>query len=150
MATLQEQIDQDLKTAAKARDDLRLGVVRMLKSAIKYREIEVGSSLDDAGVIQVIGTQIKQRRDAAEQYTNAKRADLAEKETKEIAVLQGYLPQQLSAQELAALVDEAVTQVGAKSPKEMGAVMKVLQPKVAGRAEGKAVAEAVKARLVAK
>lgn len=150
MATLQERIDHDLITASKARDSFRLGVVRLLKSAIKYREIELGATLDDAAVIQVIGGQIKQRRDSVEQYTNAKRLELAEKEAREITLLQEYLPQQLSAEELTTLVDAAVTEAKATTPKEMGAVMKILQPRIAGRAEGKQVAEAVKARLAQK
>jgi uncharacterized protein YqeY len=150
MPTLQERLDHDLTAAAKSRDAFRLGVIRLLKSAVKYREIELGSTLDDASVIQVIGTQIKQRRDSTEQYTKANRLDLAEKEVREIAVLQTYLPQALTAEELGALVDAAVAEVGAKTPKEMGAVMKVLQPRIAGRAEGKQVADAVKARLTPK
>ena len=150
MPTLQQRLDEDLKTAAKAKDELRLTLVRALKSAIKYKEIELGSSLDDAGVIQVIGTLVKQRRDSVEQYTKGNRPELAERESKEIALLQGYLPAQLSAEELQKLVDEAIAEAGAKSPKEMGAVMKLLKPRVAGRAEGKTISEAVSARLSGK
>ena len=150
MATLQEQLALDLTAAAKGRDAFRLGVIRLLISAVRYREIELGAALDDAGVVQVIGTQIKQRRDSVEQYTKAGRNELAEKEVREITVLQTYLPQALTPAELAALVDAAVAEAGAKSPKEMGAVMKLLTPRIAGRAEGKQVADAVKARLVPK
>jgi uncharacterized protein YqeY len=150
MSSLKQRIEADLKAAAKAREELKLGVVRMLKSAVGYKEIEVGAELDDAGVVQVIGTLIKQRRDSVEQFTKANRADLADKESKEIVVLQGYLPQQLSASELAELVDKAIAAANAKSPKEMGAVMKVLQPQIAGRAEGKVVADLVKSKLTGK
>ncbi|MBS2031039.1 MAG: GatB/YqeY domain-containing protein [Deltaproteobacteria bacterium] len=150
MASLKERLDEDLKTAAKAKDEVRLTLVRAVKSAIKYKEIELGSSLDDAGVIQVMGTLIKQRRDSADQFTQGNRPELAARENQEIAHLQAYLPQQLSAEELGALVDAAIAEAGAKSPKEMGAVMKLLKPRVAGRAEGKVVSEAVSARLSGK
>ncbi len=150
MASLKERLDEDLKTAAKAKDEIRLNLVRAVKSAIKYKEIELGSSLDDAGVIQVMGTLIKQRRDSAEQFTKGNRPELAARENQEIAHLQAYLPQQLSAEELRALVDAAIAEANAKTPKDMGAVMKLLKPRVAGRAEGKVVSEAVSARLSGK
>jgi uncharacterized protein YqeY len=146
--TLKERLDLDLKESMRNKTELTTSVLRMLKSAIKYKEVEPGAKvLDDAGVFGVINTQIKQRRESAEQYRAGKRLDLAEKEEKELAILQGYLPQQLSAAELEAEVKAAVDAAGAKSPKDMGAVMKVLMPKVQGRAEGKAVSEAVKAQL---
>ena len=147
MATLRERLDEDLKTAARAKDEPRLTLIRALKSAITYKEIELGSALDDAGVMAVIGSMVKQRRDSVEQFTAGGRSELAARESAEIAHLQGYLPQQLSREELLALVDAAIAESGAKSPKEMGAVMKLLKPKIAGRAEGKAVSEAVQARL---
>ena len=148
MPTLKERLDLDLKESMRNKTELTTSVLRMLKSAIKYKEVEPGAKLlDDAGVFGVINTQIKQRRESAEQFRAGKRMDLAEKEEKELAILQGYLPQQLSAAELEAEVKAAVDAAGAKSPKDMGAVMKVLMPKVQGRAEGKAVSEAVKAQL---
>jgi uncharacterized protein len=148
MATLKERIDADLKDAMRAKNELTLSVVRMLKSAVKYKEVEPGAeALDDAGVQKVIATLIKQRRDSIQQFNDAGRPELAQKEEQEIAVLQKYLPQQLSADELAALVQAAVAESGAQSAKDMGAVMKAVQPKVAGRAEGKAVSDAVKAAL---
>lgn len=147
MATLRERLDEDLKAAARAKDEPRLTLIRALKSAITYKEIELGQALDEAGVLAVIGSMVKQRRDSVEQFTKGGRAELAARESAEISHLQGYLPQQLSPQELAALVDAAVLEAGAKSPKEMGAVMKLLKPRIAGRAEGKAVSEAVAARL---
>ncbi len=148
MATLKERIDADLKDAMRSKNELGTSVLRMLKSQIKYKEVEPGASaLDDNGILQVIGTLIKQRRDSVEQFKAGGRADLAEKEEKEISVLQGYLPQQLSAEELRAEVASAISQTGAKSAKDMGAVMKALMPKVQGRAEGKAISEEVKAQL---
>ena len=145
---LKEKIDADLKDAMRAKDELKLSVLRMLKSAVKYKEVEPGAkALDDGGITQVITTLIKQRRDSVEQYTAANRADLAEKEQKEIAVLQGYLPQQLSAAELTAEVAKAVSESGAQGAKDMGAVMKILSPRLKGKAEGKAISDEVKAQL---
>ncbi len=149
MTTLRERIDADLKDAMRAREELTLSVLRMLKSAVKYKEVEPGATgpLDDSAVMQVVTTLIKQRRDSVEQYTSAGRPELAEKEQQEIGVLQKYLPQQLSADELRAEVARAVAEAGAKAPKDMGLVMKVLMPRVQGKAEGKAVSEEVKAQL---
>ena len=148
MATLKERLDADLKDAMRSKHELKLSVVRMLKSAIKYKEVEPGATaLDDAGIEKVIAGLIKQRRDSVDQFKAAGRDDLAQKEADEITILQAYLPQQLTADELRAEVEAAIAATGAKSAKEMGAVMKHLQPKVAGRAEGRAVSEEVKAQL---
>ena len=151
MASLKERIDADLKEAMRSKDALGTSVLRMLKSAVKYKEVEPGGhALEDAGVLSVIQTLIKQRRDSVEQFRAGGRPELAEKEEKEIARLQSYLPAQLSPDELRAEVRAAIAQVGAKGPKDMGAVMKALMPKVQGRAEGKAVSDAVKAELTPK
>lgn len=148
MPTLKERIDTDIKEAMRAKDELRSNVVRMLKSAVKYKEVEPGAkALDDAGIMGVIATLIKQRRDSVEQYKTGNRPDLAEKEEKEIAVLQGYLPAQLSAAELTQAVADGIKEANAKSAKDMGAVMKVLTPKLKGKAEGKAISDEVKAQL---
>lgn len=147
---LKDRLDQDLKAAMREKDPLRLGTIRMLKSAIKYREIELMKPLDDAGIEAVVASEIKRRRDSVEQYRAGKREDLASKEEAEIGVLQGYLPQQLSAEEVAAKVDAAIAQSGAKGPKDMGAVMKLLMPEVQGRADGKVVSELVKQKLAPK
>ncbi len=144
---LKEQLDQDMKAAMRDKDALTLSVVRLLKSAIKYREIELMKPLDDAGVLQVISSEVKRRRDSVEQYRAGNRQDLVDKEEAEIAVLQGWLPKQLTAEELKAKIDEVVKAVGAAGPKDMGKVMKALQPEVQGKAEGKVVSELVKARL---
>ena len=144
---LSERIDSEMKTAARAQDKRRLGTLRLLKSAMKYREIETGKALEDADVIQVVGTLIKQRKDSAAQYTAGGRPELAKNENEEIAILEAFLPRQLTDDELSSLVQEAIAASGAKGPKEMGGVMKALMPKVAGKAEGKRVSDAVKAAL---
>ncbi|ABC80494.1 GatB/YqeY domain-containing protein [Anaeromyxobacter dehalogenans] len=147
---LKERLDADLKTAMREKDTLKLSVVRMLKSAVKYREIELMKPLDDAGVQGVIASEIKRRRDSVEQYRAGNRQDLVDKEEAEIRILQAWLPAQLTEDELRAKVDAAVQATGAQGPKDMGAVMKALLPEVQGRAEGKAVSDMVKARLAGK
>ena len=144
---LRERLDEDLKSAMRARDSLRMNTIRGLKSAVKYREIELMKPLDEAGILGVAATEIKRRRDSVEQYRAGNRPDLADKEEAEIRLLQDYLPQQLPAAELEAKVDEVIARVGAKGPKDMGAVMKALLPEVQGRADGKVVSELVKQRL---
>ncbi|MCP3057672.1 GatB/YqeY domain-containing protein [Myxococcus sp. K38C18041901] len=148
MATLKERLDADLKDAMRSKNELRTTVIRAIKSAVKYKEVEPGASaLDDSGVMSVITTLIKKGRDSADQFKAANRPELAEKEEAEIAVLQSYLPQQLTPDELVAAVQAAIVEVGAKSAKDMGAVMKNLSPKLQGKAEGRAISEAVKAEL---
>lgn len=147
---LKERLDADLKTAMKEKDAVKLSVVRLLKSAIKYREIELAKTLDDVEIQGVIASEIKRRRDAIEQFRAGNRPDLADREEAEVRVLQGWLPAQLGLDELRAKVDEVVRRVGASGPKDMGAVMKALLPEVQGRAEGKTVSELVKARLAGK
>ncbi len=144
---LVERIDTEMKAAARAQEKQRLNTLRMLKSAMKYREIETGKALEDADVIGVVGTLIKQRRDSAAQYTAGGRPELAQNENDEIKILEAFLPRQLSDDELAALVQEAIAASGAKGPRDMGGVMKALMPKVQGKAEGKRVSDAVKAAL---
>jgi len=146
---LRERLDEDLKSAMRARDSLRMNTIRGLKSAVKYREIELMKPLDEAGILGVAATEIKRRRDSVEQYRAGNRLDLADKEEAEIRLLQDYLPLQLSAAEIEAKVDEVIGRVGAKGPKDMGAVMKALLPDVQGRADGKVVSELVKQRLAA-
>ncbi len=149
MATVRERLDADLKDAMRSKNELQTSVLRMLKSAIKYKEVEPGATgpLDEPAILQVIATLIKQRRDSVEQFKSGGRADLAEKEEQEISVLQSYLPKQLSADELRAEVQAAITEAGAKSAKDMGAVMKLVSPKLQGRAEGRAISEEVKSQL---
>jgi uncharacterized protein YqeY len=147
---LKDTLEADQKAAMKGKDAVKLSVVRLLKSAIKYREIELAKTLDDVEVQGVIASEIKRRRDSVEQYRAGNRPDLADREEAEIRVLQGWLPAQLTLEELGAKVDEVVRKVGATGPRDLGAVMKALQPEVQGRAEGKTVAELVKARLAGK
>ncbi len=148
---LREQLDADMKTALREKDQVKLSTVRMIKSAMKYKETEAGASgpLDDAGILQVVTSEIKKRRDSVSEYEKAGRQDLADKEKAEIAVLQGYLPEQLTAAELEKAVDDAIAEAGAAGPKDMGKVMKVLTPRIQGRADGKVAADLVKQKLAA-
>lgn len=148
--TLQERIDSDLKDAMRAKDAARLGVLRMLKSALKYSAIEKAGAegqLDDAEAAQVIRKQVKQRQDSIESFEKGGRPELAAKEKDELAILQAYLPQGLSAEELEKIVRETIGEVGATSRAQMGAVMKALQGKVAGRADGKTLSQEVQRQL---
>ena len=145
--TLRERVYEDVKAAMKAREAERLGTLRLLTSAMKQREVDERITLDDAGVIAVIEKMLKQRRDSVTQYEQAGRLDLADVEKREMAILQSYLPQQLSEAELASMVAEAVAASGAQAPSDMGKVMAIVKPKVAGRADMGKVSALVKARL---
>jgi len=147
---VKEQLDVELKQAMRDKDTLKLSVVRMLKSAIKYREIELMKPLDEAGVLAVVSSEIKRRRDSVEQYKAGNRMDLADKEDAEIKILQAWLPAQLGVEEIQKLVEAAVQKANAQGPKDMGAVMKLLMPETQGKADGKVVSELVKARLSGK
>ncbi len=148
MATIRERLDADLKDAMRAKDEVKLMTIRALKSAIKYKEVEGEAKvLDEPGIIGVITTLVKQRRDSIEEFTKANRGDLADKEQKELAVLQTYLPAQLSAEQLSAEVAKAIGEAGAKSVKDLGAVMKIITPRLKGQAEGRAISDEVKAQL---
>lgn len=142
--TLQERIQQELKAAMLAKDVDRLSTIRLLKSAIGYAQIERKTdTLSDAEVVVLIQKEVKKRRDASEQYRNGGRPELAEKETKEISVLEQFLPVPLSSEELDQLVRVTIQETGATSKKEMGAVIKAVQAKAAGRADGKAISALV-------
>jgi uncharacterized protein YqeY len=148
MPTIRERLDADLKDAMRAKDELKTSVIRMAKSAIKYKEVEgTNKVLDEPGILNVLTTMVKQRRDSIEQYKAGNRADLAEKEEKELLIIQSYLPQQLSASELSAEIAKALGEAQAKGPKDMGAVMKIVTPRLKGKAEGKAISDEVKAQL---
>ncbi len=136
-----------MKTAMKAREAERLAALRLLLAAVKQREVDERVTLDDAGVIAVVEKMIKQRKDSIAQYEKAARQDLADKEKYEISVIEAYLPKQMSQQEVEAAVAQAVSQSGAKSPADMGKVMGVLKPMLAGRADMGKVSALVKARL---
>ncbi len=144
---LKERIQEDMRKAAKERDSLALSALRMAIAAIKNREIEARGEIGDDVVVKLIGTMIKQRRESIDLYLKGNRPELAEKETKEIAVLEAYLPKGLSPAEVESLARDAVAAVGAKSQADLGRVMKELMPKVAGRADGKIVNEAVRRLL---
>jgi uncharacterized protein YqeY len=148
--TLSERIDNDLKDAMRAKDATRLGVLRMLKSALKYSAIEKAGAedvVDDAGAVAVIRKQVKQRHDSIESFEKGGRPELAAKEKEELNVLQQYLPQQLGADELQKIVRDTIAELNASSKAQMGAVMKAVQLKVAGRADGKTVSQEVQRQL---
>ena len=147
---LNERIMEEMKASMRAKDSLRLNVVRNLKSAVKYAAIEklgADGELDDVGVIAVVQKEVKKRSDSAVTYRDAGRTDLAEKEESEITVLEEFLPEAISDEEVGKLADESIAEVGATSKKDMGAVMKILQQKAAGRADNKALSQAVMQRL---
>jgi uncharacterized protein len=140
--SIQAQIDQDIKKAMIARDEGRLSALRMLKSAIKYASIEKpGAAFGDAEAMQVIQKQIKQRRESIQQFTDAGRTDLSSKELAEVAVLEAYLPKQLSEAELKTLVEKEVAAQGATSKKDFGRMMKHLNERLAGGADNKRLSE---------
>ncbi len=148
--TLLERVDADLKDAMRAKNATKLGVLRMLKAALKNAAIEKSgaeAALDDAETIQVIRKQTKQRQDSIESFEKGGRAELAAKEKEELSILNSYLPQAMSADELTKIVRESITEVGATSKVQMGAVMKALQAKVAGRADGKTLSGEVQKQL---
>ncbi len=145
--SLKTRIGEDMKAALRGRESERLSAIRLLLAAIRQREIDERAELDDGGVIAVVDKLIKQRRDAISQYTAAGRQDLAERERFEVEVLSAYLPQPLNAEEIAALVAQAVTETGAVSARDMGKVMSWLKPRLAGRADMTAVSAQVKAAL---
>ncbi len=147
MTDLTQQITEDIKTAMRAGDKARLGVLRMLSAELKQREVVESITLTDAVVIAAIEKMIKQRRDSEQQYRAGDRAELADKEAAEIVVLQHYLPQPLSEAEIAALIDEALRATGAESGRDMGKVIGWLKPKVAGRADMGALSGIIKQRL---
>jgi uncharacterized protein YqeY len=148
--SLQQRIDSDLKDAMRAKDTTKLGVLRMLKSALKYAAIEkpgAEGELNDAESIQVIRKQAKQRQDSIESFEKGGRMELAAKEKEELKILSGYLPQQLGADELSKIVRETIVSIGATSKAQMGLVMKELQSKVGGRADGKTLSQEVQKQL---
>ncbi|HSB12006.1 MAG TPA: GatB/YqeY domain-containing protein [Blastocatellia bacterium] len=145
-----DQINRDLTEAMKAKEVERLSALRMVKTALKLRETELPGEVDDAEAMKVLNTLLKQRRDAAEQYRAGNREDLAQKEEREAVIIQTYLPASASEEEMSRAVDEAITEAGATSMKDMGAVMKSVRTKLEGKTvDGKALSDMVKARLSA-
>lgn len=145
--SLREQISQDMKSAMRARDEARLIALRMLWAAIQRREVDERITLDDAQVLAVVEKQVRQSRDAVEQFLKGNRQDLADKENRDIAVMEAYLPAQAGDAEIAKLIDEALAATGASSIKDMGKVVGLLKPKLQGRADMGKVSGLVKARL---
>lgn len=143
-----DQIDRDITEAMKARDAQRLSALRMVKTALKMRQSELPSGVDDAEAMKVLSTLLKQRRDAAEAYRAGGRDDLADKEEAEARIVQSYLPASASEEDMARAVEEAVAETGASSPKDMGSVMKAVRGKLEGKTvDGKALSDLVKSRL---
>ena len=145
--SLKDQITEDMKSAMRAKATERLSTIRMLLAAIKQKEVDERITLDDGAVVGVVDKLIKQRKDSIAAFSLAGRTDLADKETAEVAVLQAYLPQRLSAEEIAAAVDTIATQLGAGGPGDMGKVMGAAKAQLAGKADMGQVSAAVKQRL---
>jgi len=146
---LYEKINTEMVLAAKGKDKLRLSVVRLIKTGLHNREIDLKRPLNDEECLQLLSTMVKQRRDSIEQFRQGRRMDLVEKEEGELGIIQSFMPEQMSEEDIAKEIGNAVREVGAVSIKDMGKVMKVLMPKLTGRADGKLVVDKVKARLSA-
>ncbi len=145
--SLRQRISDDMKNAMRAKDAARLGAIRLLLAAMKQREVDERIELDDAAVVAIVEKLLKQRRDSFSQYQAAARQDLADQEAFEIEVLSAYMPQPMSAEEVAALIAQAVSETGAASARDMGRVMAWLKPKLAGRADMNGVSGLVKNAL---
>jgi uncharacterized protein YqeY len=144
---LMNKVEQEMVLAAKATDKTRLSALRMLKNSLHNREIDLKRELSEAEFLQVVSGMVKQRRDSIEQFEKGGRRDLVDKEEAELRVIQEFLPAQMSEADIDAIIAEAIQETGAAGIRDMGKVMKVLMPKVAGKADGKAVGEKVKLRL---
>ena len=146
--SLIDRLAEDIKTAMKARDQLRLDVIRMAKAALMNREIELKGTLDDAESTRVMVGLVKQRKESVEQFQKGQRPDLADKEIKEIAIIETYLPKALSQDEVRTLVEAVIAETGATSPKDMGNVMKAVMARLAGQTvDGKVISDLVRRRL---
>lgn len=147
MSSLTARINDDVKAAMKAKDKARLGVLRLITAAIKQREVDEQITLNDEQVLAVLEKMVKQRKDSIAQYEKAGRDELAQQEAFEISIIQEYLPEQLTDDEIDALIAEAISSTGAESMKDMGKVMGILKPKLAGRADMGKVSQIIKQRL---
>jgi uncharacterized protein YqeY len=146
--SLRDRLTEDLRMAMKARDQLRMDVIRMIKAAVLNKEVELRKDLDDAEMSRIMTTMIKQRKESVEQYEKGQRAELAAKERQEISIIEAYLPKALSAEELDLTVDSVIRETGASSAKDMGAVMKAVMAKLAGQPiDGKQVSDLVRSKL---
>lgn len=148
MGEIRKRISEDLKLALKAKDETRISTLRMLKTEIlKYETSENGEEINEKALLQILNTMKKQREESIEQFEKGERFDLAGRERKELAVVESYLPSPLSDQELEVLVEEAISETGARHIKEMGKIMKIAIAKAAGRADGKRISSIVRAKL---
>lgn len=147
IVNLKEKINSEMVSAAKAKDKIKLSAIRMIKSALHNKEIDLKRELSDEELLQVLSSIVKQRKDSIEQFRKGGRVDLVEKEEKELAVVQFFMPEQLSEEEIETEIEKAIEDVGAVSIKDMGKVMKVVMPRLTGRADGKIVSDKVKAKL---
>ena len=146
--SFQEQLQKDMQQAMRDRDETRLGTIRMMKAAIKNKEIDAMKPLDDNGCLQVLATLIKQRKDSAEQFRNGNRPELADKEEREIKIIESYMPSAPSDEEMDKAIAEALAETGISSARQMGLVMKAAQAKLAGRrVDGKILSDRVRSRL---
>jgi len=145
--SLKERITEDMKTAMRAKDSTRLGTIRLLQAAIKQKEVDERITLDDAAIVAIVDKLVKQRKDSISAFESANRHDLADQEKAELAILQTYLPERMSPQEVAAAVQAIVTELGASSPADMGKAMGAAKTQLAGKADMADVSAAVKAAL---
>jgi uncharacterized protein YqeY len=145
--TLKEQITEDMKSAMRAKEAERLGTIRLLLAAIKQREVDERITVDDAGIIAIIEKLIKQRKDSIEQFQKAGRTDLVDQESKELGILQAYMPAQLSAAEVQSAIQKIIVDLGASGPQDMGKVIGALKAQLAGKADMGMVSGLVKAAL---
>jgi uncharacterized protein YqeY len=145
--SLKQRIDHDAKEALKNKDSLRLGVLRMLKSEIRYKEIDKGSELSNDEVISVLSSSIKKRKDSIEQFGKGGRDDLVSQEKAELEVILGYMPEQLTEEKLSQIIHQAIEEANATGPSDLGKVMKLIMPQVKGKADGKVVNQMVSSHL---
>ncbi len=147
MTSFRDALEKEMVAAAKTRDKERLSALRMVMAALKNKEIDLHRSLSEAEVLQLLSGLVKQRKDSIEQFAKGGRKDLVDKETRELHIIQAFMPAQMTEEEILRHLEEAIAEVGAATVKDMGKVMRALMPKVAGRVDGKALNEKVKARL---
>lgn len=146
---MQNRLTEAMKDAMRAKDSLRLNTIRLIRTAVKNREIDARRALDEQEVVAVLSTLVKQRRESAQAYRDGGRPELADKEEQELAVIQEFLPAQLAEDEIRGIIEEAIVETGAASMKDMGKVMKFVTARTVGRADGRVVSDLVKARLSA-
>jgi len=145
--SLEERLVEEMKQAMKSNDKLRLSTIRMIRSTLKNKEIELRKKLEDEDVVKVIQVMVRKGEEAVEQFQAGGRADLVEKEKKEMEILKSFLPQPLSQEEIVKIIDQSIQETQASSPKDIGKVMKAVMPKIGGKADGRLINQLVKERL---